>query len=97
MSTLIFVGWLILSALVGWLARGSVRGEFGLVLATIAGVIGIVVGAWLTSLIYTMIHGPLIVSGIALGGLAFLVFMVRLALCAGNDTTGEGLGISSTD
>ncbi len=92
MSDLALVGCLSLSALIGWLAHGVVRAEsgvFGLAFAFLAGLMGIVAGGWYVSLIYTTTHGPLIVSGGALAGLAFLIIVARFTLLSQNKDAGQ--------
>ncbi len=75
--------WLIVGAVVGWLAGLVMKGKgFGLIGNVLVGVIGALVGGWLAAAVFN-IHNP--ISGfnlttfiVAFLGAALVIFIARL-------------------
>jgi uncharacterized membrane protein YeaQ/YmgE (transglycosylase-associated protein family) len=75
-----FLGWMVIGALIGWVASKIMRGRGGLIRNIILGVAGSVVGGWLAS--YAGIGNGNIksIGGflIAVGGACILILLSRL-------------------
>ena len=77
-----FLGWLVIGALIGWVASKIMRGKGGLIRNIILGVAGAVVGGWLAD--YAGIGNGNVwsIGGflIAVGGACILIILSRLIL-----------------
>ena len=77
-----FLGWLIIGALIGWIASKIMHGKGGLLRNIILGVAGNIVGGWLTD--YAKIGSGNVWSFggflIAVGGACILILISRLIL-----------------
>jgi uncharacterized membrane protein YeaQ/YmgE (transglycosylase-associated protein family) len=74
------IGWLLIGALIGWLASKIMRGKGGLLRNIIVGIAGSVLGGWLASWAGIGSGNVWSVGGflIAVGGACLLIFVSRL-------------------
>jgi uncharacterized membrane protein YeaQ/YmgE (transglycosylase-associated protein family) len=77
-----FLGWLLIGALIGWVASKIMHGKGGLVRNIIVGVAGAVVGGWLAGVAGIGNSGVWSIGGflIAVGGACILIILSRLIL-----------------
>ena len=77
-----FLGWLIIGALIGWLASKIMHGKGGLLRNIILGVAGSVVGSWLADYVGIGSGNVWSFGGffIAVGGACILIMLSRLIL-----------------
>ena len=75
-----FIGWLILGALVGWIASKIMHGKGGLLRNIIVGIAGAVIGGWLADWVGIGSGDAWSFMGflIAIGGACVLIFFSRL-------------------
>ena len=77
-----FLGWLVIGALIGWVASKIMRGRGGLFRNIIVGIAGAVVGGWLA--VYAGIGSGDVwsIGGffIAVGGACILILLSRLII-----------------
>ncbi|HRX57215.1 MAG TPA: GlsB/YeaQ/YmgE family stress response membrane protein [Eubacteriales bacterium] len=74
------IGWLLIGALVGWIASKIMHGKGGLLRNIIVGIAGSVLGGWLASWIGIGSGNVWSIGGflIAIGGACLLIFLSRL-------------------
>ena len=74
------IGWLLIGALIGWLASKIMHGKGGLIRNIIVGIAGSVLGGWLASWIGIGSGNVWSIGGflIAVGGACLLIFVSRL-------------------
>ncbi|MCE5188116.1 MAG: GlsB/YeaQ/YmgE family stress response membrane protein [Eubacteriales bacterium] len=77
-----FIGWLIIGALIGWVASKIMKGKGGLLRNIIVGIAGSVLGGWLADWVGIGSGNPWSIGGflIALGGACLLIFLSRVIL-----------------
>ena len=77
-----FLGWLIIGALIGWLASKIMKGKGGLIRNIILGIAGSVVGGWLADYAGIGSGNVWSIGGflIAVGGACILILLSRLVL-----------------
>ena len=77
-----FLGWLIIGALIGWLASKIMQGKGGLIRNIILGIAGSVVGGWLADYAGIGSGNVWSIGGflIAVGGACILILLSRLIL-----------------
>ena len=77
-----FLGWLIIGALIGWLASKIMHGKGGLLRNIILGIAGSVVGGWLADCVGIGSGNVWSFGGffIAVGGACILIVISRLIL-----------------
>ena len=77
-----FIGWLIIGALIGWVASKIMKGKGGLLRNIIVGIAGSVLGGWLADWAGIGSGNPWSIGGflIALGGACLLIFLSRVIL-----------------
>ena len=77
-----FLGWLIIGALIGWLASKIMHGKGGLLRNIILGIAGSVVGGWLADYVGIGSGNVWSFGGffIAVGGACILIVVSRLIL-----------------
>ena len=77
-----FLGWLIIGALIGWLASKIMKGKGGLIRNIILGSAGSVVGGWLATYAGVGSGNVWSIGGflIAVGGACILILLSRLIL-----------------
>ncbi|MEZ4508695.1 MAG: GlsB/YeaQ/YmgE family stress response membrane protein [Eubacteriales bacterium] len=75
-----FLSWLIIGALIGWVASKIMHGKGGLIRNIILGVAGSVVGGWLAGVAGIGVGSVWSIGGflIAVGGACLLIFVSRL-------------------
>lgn len=75
-----FLGWLVIGALIGWVASKIMRGKGGLIRNIILGVAGSVVGGWLANYAGIGTGNVWSIGGflIAVGGACILILLSRL-------------------
>ena len=76
------LGWLIIGALIGWLASKIMKGKGGLIRNIILGIAGSVVGGWLADYAGIGSGNVWSIGGflIAVGGACILILLSRLIL-----------------
>ena len=77
-----FLGWLLIGALIGWLASKVMHGKGGLIRNIIVGIAGAVVGGWLAEYAGIGSGDVWSIGGffIALGGACLLILISRLII-----------------
>ncbi len=77
-----FISWLIIGALIGWVASKIMKGKGGLLRNIIVGIAGGVLGGWLSSYVGIGSGNAWSIGGflIALGGACLLIFLSRLII-----------------
>jgi len=77
-----FLGWLLIGALIGWVASKIMRGRGGLFRNIIVGIAGAVVGGWLADYAGIGSGNVWSIGGffIAVGGACILILLSRLIL-----------------
>ena len=77
-----FVGWLLIGALIGWLASKIMHGKGGLIRNIIVGIAGAVVGGWLAEYAGIGSGDVWSIGGffIAVGGACLLILISRLII-----------------
>jgi len=77
-----FLGWLVIGALIGWVASKIMRGRGGLFRNIIVGIAGAVVGGWLADYAGIGSGDVWSIGGffIAVGGACILILLSRLIL-----------------
>jgi uncharacterized membrane protein YeaQ/YmgE (transglycosylase-associated protein family) len=77
-----FLGWLLIGALIGWVASKIMRGRGGLFRNIIVGIAGAVVGGWLADYAGIGSGDVWSIGGffIAVGGACILILLSRLIL-----------------
>ena len=75
-----FLGWLLIGALIGWVASKIMHGKGGLLRNIIVGIAGSVIGGWLAEYVGIGSGNPWSIGGflIAIGGACLLIFVSRL-------------------
>ena len=77
-----FLGWLLIGALIGWLASKIMHGKGGLIRNIIVGIAGAVVGGWLAEYAGIGSGDVWSIGGfcIAVGGACLLILISRLII-----------------
>ena len=77
-----FLGWLVIGALIGWVASKIMRGRGGLFRNIIVGIAGAVVGGWLADYAGIGSGNVWSIGGffIAVGGACILILLSRMIL-----------------
>jgi len=77
-----FLGWLLIGAIIGWLASKVMHGKGGLIRNIIVGIAGAVVGGWLAEYAGIGSGDVWSIGGffIALGGACLLILISRLII-----------------
>jgi len=77
-----FIGWMIIGALIGWVASKIMHGKGGLIRNIIVGIAGSVVGGWLAQYAGIGSGNVWSIGGflIAVGGACILILIIRLIL-----------------
>ena len=77
-----FLGWLVIGALIGWVASKIMRGRGGLFRNIIVGIAGSVVGGWLAEYLGIGSGNVWSIGGffIAVGGACILILISRLII-----------------
>lgn len=77
-----FLGWLLIGALIGWIASKIMHGKGGLLRNIIVGIAGAVVGGWLADYAGIGSGDVWSIGGffIALGGACLLILISRLII-----------------
>ena len=77
-----FIGWMIIGALIGWVASKIMHGKGGLIRNIIVGIAGSVVGGWLAQYAGIGSGDVWSIGGflIAVGGACILILISRLIL-----------------
>ena len=75
-----FLGWLLIGALIGWVASKIMHGKGGLLRNIIVGIAGSVLGGWLADWVGIGTGNIFSFGGflIAVGGACLLIFLSRL-------------------
>jgi uncharacterized membrane protein YeaQ/YmgE (transglycosylase-associated protein family) len=77
-----FIGWIIIGALIGWVASKIMQGKGGLIRNIIVGIAGSVLGSWLAEYAGIGSGNVWSIGGffIAVGGACVLILLSRLIL-----------------
>ena len=77
-----FIGWLLIGAIIGWIASKIMHGKGGLIRNIIVGIAGSVIGGWLAEYAGIGSGDVWSIGGffIALGGACLLILISRLII-----------------